>query len=103
MEAAVKQYLPNLATSGQVLVFQNGLCEERVAAAINHSHPVLGGVVSWGATHDGGGRGRKNHTGSHHLGRPRADVGEPGNGKRPECDRTHSAHGESPWGLAGVS
>ena len=56
VEAAVKQYLPNLATSGQVLVFQNGLREERVAAAINHSHPVLGGVVSWGATHDGEGR-----------------------------------------------
>ena len=35
-----------------------------------------------------GGSDRKNRTGSHHLGRPRADVGEHPNrnGKRPECD-----------------
>ncbi len=42
----VQQYL---ASTGAMVTFQNGLCEERIAKIVGKNH-VLGGVVAWGAS-----------------------------------------------------
>lgn len=49
VEAAVKSALAALAPRGQLVCFQNGLCEERVAR-IAGVERVIGGVVAWGAS-----------------------------------------------------
>lgn len=49
VEAAVQSVLPALAAHGQVVCFQNGLCEERIARQIGVER-VVGGVVAWGAS-----------------------------------------------------
>ncbi|MCO4771948.1 MAG: 2-dehydropantoate 2-reductase [Deltaproteobacteria bacterium] len=49
VEAAAAEVAPLLAKDGALVCFQNGLCEERVAAA-HGGDQVLGAVVSWGAS-----------------------------------------------------
>ena len=49
VEDAARSVLPVLAPDGVVLVLQNGLCEERVAAIVGAPR-VAGAVVGWGAT-----------------------------------------------------
>lgn len=49
VESAVRDALPALAPRGRIVCFQNGLCEERVAA-ICGAERVIGGVVAWGAS-----------------------------------------------------
>jgi len=50
VEAAARRLLPHLAPNGAFVVFQNGLCEERIAA-IAGGERVFGGVVGFGASH----------------------------------------------------
>jgi 2-dehydropantoate 2-reductase len=49
VEQAAHDALPFLAEAGAMVCFQNGLCEERVAA-IAGPERVLGAVVAWGAS-----------------------------------------------------
>lgn len=49
VEDAARTALPHLADDGRMVCFQNGLCEERIAA-IAGADRVVGGVVAWGAS-----------------------------------------------------
>lgn len=48
VEEAARTAAPALADDGRMVCFQNGLCEDRVAAIVGKER-VLGGVVAWGA------------------------------------------------------
>jgi 2-dehydropantoate 2-reductase len=49
VESAAQSALAALAPDGQMVCFQNGLCEERVAKLCGDER-VVGGVVAWGAS-----------------------------------------------------
>lgn len=49
VEQAARTALPALAPHGQLVCFQNGLCEERLARFAG-AERVVGGVVAWGAS-----------------------------------------------------
>lgn len=49
VEQATQEMAPLLKADGRVVCFQNGLCEERVAAIVGPER-VLGGIVLWGAS-----------------------------------------------------
>jgi 2-dehydropantoate 2-reductase len=49
LEQAARQVLPALAPQGAMVCFQNGLCEERVAAIAGRER-TLGAIVAWGAS-----------------------------------------------------
>jgi len=49
VEAAATSVLGALSPRGQMVCFQNGLCEERVARIVGRER-VVGGVVAWGAS-----------------------------------------------------
>jgi 2-dehydropantoate 2-reductase len=49
VEDAARTALPHLADDARVVVLQNGLCEERVAA-IAGPERVIGAIVAWGAS-----------------------------------------------------
>lgn len=49
VEDAARSALPFLAESGRFVCFQNGLCEERIAALAGRDR-VIGAVVAWGAS-----------------------------------------------------
>jgi 2-dehydropantoate 2-reductase len=49
VEDAARTALPHLAADGVMVVLQNGLCEERIAA-IAGAERVIGGIVAWGAS-----------------------------------------------------
>jgi 2-dehydropantoate 2-reductase len=49
VEAAARATLPVLADDGDLIVLQNGLCEERIAALAGERR-VIGAIVSWGAS-----------------------------------------------------
>ena len=49
LEQAARQVLPALAPRGAMVCFQNGLCEERVAAIAGRER-TLGAIVAWGAS-----------------------------------------------------
>lgn len=48
VEEAARTAAPLLASTGRMVCFQNGLCEDRVASIVGKER-VLGGVVAWGA------------------------------------------------------
>ena len=49
VEDAARTALPHLADDGQVVVLQNGLCEERIATLVGPER-VIGAIVAWGAS-----------------------------------------------------
>lgn len=49
VEDAARQALPALADKGRMVVFQNGLCEERIGAIAGPNN-VIGGIIAWGAS-----------------------------------------------------
>lgn len=49
VEEAARGVVAHLATNGAMVCFQNGLCEERVAA-ISGPDRILGAIVAWGAS-----------------------------------------------------
>ena len=49
VEQAAAQVAAHLADDGAMVVLQNGLCEERVAAIVGEER-VIGAVVAWGAS-----------------------------------------------------
>src|SRR6187551_1021364 len=49
VEEAARTALPHLADDAEVVVLQNGLCEERIAAIVGGER-VVGAIVAWGAS-----------------------------------------------------
>jgi 2-dehydropantoate 2-reductase len=49
VEDAARTALPHLADDAQVVVLQNGLCEERIAKIVGEPR-VIGAIVAWGAS-----------------------------------------------------
>jgi 2-dehydropantoate 2-reductase len=49
VEDAARTALPFLADDGNVVVLQNGLCEDRIAGIVGGER-VMGGIVAWGAS-----------------------------------------------------
>jgi 2-dehydropantoate 2-reductase len=49
VEDAARTALPHLADDAEVVVLQNGLCEERIAAIVGPER-VVGAIVAWGAS-----------------------------------------------------
>src|SRR5690606_33309846 len=49
VEEAARTALPHLAEDGNMVVFQNGLCEARIAALAGEER-VIGAIVAWGAS-----------------------------------------------------
>jgi 2-dehydropantoate 2-reductase len=68
VEEAALAALRHLATDGQVVVLQNGLCEERVAAIVG-AERVIGAIVAWGASMPEPGRYERTAHGGFSLGR----------------------------------
>lgn len=77
VEAAAATALPHLADDARVVVLQNGLCEERVAAVVGEER-VIGAIVAWGASMPEPGRYERTAAGGFQIGRlstaPDADV-----------------------------
>jgi 2-dehydropantoate 2-reductase len=68
VEQAARTALPHLADDAQVVVLQNGLCEERVATIVGDGR-VVGGIVAWGASMPEPGRYERTAPGGFTLGR----------------------------------
>jgi 2-dehydropantoate 2-reductase len=49
VEEAARKAMPLLAEEGRMVVFQNGLCEERIARLCGPER-VIGGIIAWGAS-----------------------------------------------------
>ncbi len=68
VEEAARTALPHLAPDGQVVVLQNGLCEERVAAIVG-AERVIGAIVAWGASMPEPGKYERTAAGGFQIGR----------------------------------
>ena len=68
VEDAARTALPHLADGAQVVVLQNGLCEERIAAIVGGER-VIGAIVAWGASMIEPGRYERTASGGFQVGR----------------------------------
>ncbi|MCX5744912.1 MAG: ketopantoate reductase family protein [Proteobacteria bacterium] len=68
VEEAARTALPHLNPDAAVVVLQNGLCEERIAAIVGEER-VVGGIVAWGASMTEPGRYERTAAGGFTLGR----------------------------------
>ncbi len=68
VEDAARTALPHLNDDAQVLVLQNGLCEDRIAAIVG-AHRVIGAIVTWGASMIEPGRYERTAAGGFQIGR----------------------------------
>jgi len=68
VEEAARTALPHLAEDAPVVVLQNGLCEERIAAIVGEPR-VIGAIVSWGASMPEPGRYERTAAGGFQIGR----------------------------------
>ena len=82
VEDAARTALPHLAPDAQVVVLQNGLCEERVAAIVG-SDRVIGAIVAWGASMPEPGRYERTAAGGFQVGR----LNSLNVGQDPDLDR----------------
>lgn len=73
VEEATRTALPHLADDAQVVVLQNGLCEERIAAIVGAPR-VIGGIVAWGASMPEPGRYERTAAGGFSLGRLSGEI-----------------------------
>ena len=73
VEEAALTARPHLADDAQVVVLQNGLCEERIAAIVGPSR-VIGGIVAWGASMPAPGLYERTAHGGFSLGRLAGDL-----------------------------
>lgn len=69
VEEAARNVLPFLAPHGAMVCFQNGLCEERIAAIAGPDR-VLGAIVAWGASMVEPGLYDRTSAGGFVIGRP---------------------------------
>lgn len=75
VELAARTALGALADGGAMVVFQNGLCEERIARIAGRER-VIGAIVAWGASMIGPGRYQKTAEGGFTVGRLDGAVDE---------------------------
>ncbi len=77
VEDAARTALPHLAEDAEVVVLQNGLCEERVAQIVGEPR-VIGAIVAWGASMPEAGQYERTAAGGFQIGRlvPRANDAE---------------------------
>jgi 2-dehydropantoate 2-reductase len=68
VEEAARTALPHLNDDAQVVVLQNGLCEDRVAAIVG-AERVIGAIVAWGASMTEPGRYERTAAGGFQIGR----------------------------------
>jgi 2-dehydropantoate 2-reductase len=68
VEDAARTALQHLAADAQVVVLQNGLCEERVGAIVGPER-VIGAIVAWGASMPEPGRYDRTAAGGFQIGR----------------------------------
>jgi 2-dehydropantoate 2-reductase len=68
VEDAARTALPHLVDDAEVVVLQNGLCEDRIAAIVGPER-VIGGIVAWGASMPEPGRYERTAAGGFSLGR----------------------------------
>jgi 2-dehydropantoate 2-reductase len=68
VEDAARTARDHLAEDAEVVVLQNGLCEERVASIVG-AHRVIGAIVAWGASMPGPGRYERTAHGGFSIGR----------------------------------
>jgi 2-dehydropantoate 2-reductase len=68
VEDAARTALPHLAEDAQVVVLQNGLCEDRIAAIVGEER-VIGAIVAWGASMPEPGRYERTAAGGFSIGR----------------------------------
>ncbi len=68
VEIAAQTAMGALADDGVMVVFQNGLCEERIAKLIGKER-VVGAIIAWGASMVGPGRYQRTSSGGFTIGR----------------------------------
>src|SRR6185295_4688718 len=68
VEDAARTALPHLNDDAQVVVLQNGLCEDRIAAIVG-AQRVIGAIITWGASMTEPGRYERTASGGFQLGR----------------------------------
>ena len=68
VEEAARTALPHLDDAAAVVVLQNGLCEDRVAAIVGEAR-VIGAIVAWGASMPEPGRYERTASGGFTIGR----------------------------------
>jgi 2-dehydropantoate 2-reductase len=68
VEEAARTALQHLVADAQVVVLQNGLCEERVGAIVGPER-VIGAIVAWGASMPEPGRYDRTASGGFQIGR----------------------------------
>src|ERR1700733_101462 len=68
VEDATRTAMPHLIDDAPVVVLQNGLCEDRVAA-ITGADRVIGAIVAWGASMPEPGRYERTAAGGFQIGR----------------------------------
>jgi 2-dehydropantoate 2-reductase len=73
VEDAARSALPNLAPDAQVVVLQNGLCEDRIAAIVG-AERVIGAIVAWGASMPEPGRYERTAAGGFQIGRLSGEI-----------------------------
>ncbi len=73
VEDAARTALPHLNADAQVVVLQNGLCEDRIATIVGADR-VIGGIVAWGASMPEPGRYERTAAGGFSLGRLSGEV-----------------------------
>jgi 2-dehydropantoate 2-reductase len=73
VEDAARAALPHLAPDAEVVVLQNGLCEDRIAAIVG-AERVIGAVVAWGASMPEPGRYERTASGGFQVGRPSGKI-----------------------------
>src|SRR5688572_20617331 len=76
VEEAARAALPALAEGGQMVVFQNGLCEARIAR-IAGADRVIGAIVAWGASMPEPGLYDRTASGGFTLGRLTGEPDDP--------------------------
>ncbi|MGE0548526.1 MAG: ketopantoate reductase family protein [Kofleriaceae bacterium] len=73
VEQAARTAASHLDPQGEVVVLQNGLCEERVAAIVG-ANRVIGGIVAWGASMPQPGHYERTASGGFSLGRFSGEI-----------------------------
>lgn len=76
VEEAARAALPALAGGGNMVCFQNGLCEARIEK-IAGAGRVIGGIIAWGASMPQPGFYERTSAGGFVLGRPGGEADEP--------------------------
>ncbi len=86
VEDAARTALPHLADDAEIVVLQNGLCEERITALLAGRRPesgalpsgpqVIGAIVAWGASMPEPGRYERTAAGGFTIGRLSGEIDE---------------------------